>query len=371
MRSHPLVRVSTDTSGEIRFGTFRLDLGSRELRDGEDSRRLTSQPFEILRVMLERPGEVITREELRRRLWPEGTFVDFDHSLNTAVRRLRTALGDNAGTPRFVETLPGRGYRFRGQRPPTPGLSGSAPRVAVLPLTNLGGGPADEQFVDGLTEELVAQLGLRAASSYELVATTASAALKRTMQRVRDAGTVLAADYVVEGSVRTHADRVRIVVRLAHTASETNRWSETYDHQRVDPLTVQHDVAVRMAASIAVMLAPNMPPSPAAAQTEARDAREVAPAGAPARAGTAWRPIAIMLATLIVWSLVFWLLYGAAQTIVPSGPDTSRGTWLANALDVERQPAPATGASPAGIIPAHRAHDSVRRMPVAKSMVGA
>src|SRR6187402_689283 len=98
----------------LRFASFELDCRSRELRDGAQLVRLQDQPFEILRLMLERPGEVITRDELRHRLWPDGTFVDFEHSLNAAIKRLRAALGDDADHPRFVETLPRRGYRFIG-----------------------------------------------------------------------------------------------------------------------------------------------------------------------------------------------------------------------------------------------------------------
>src|SRR5687767_3317472 len=101
-----------DADGTLRFGSFELDVRSRELRTGRAVVRLQEQPFEILRMMLERPGSVVTRDELRRRLWPDGTFVDFEHSLNAAVKRLRAALGDDADNPRFVETLPRRGYRF-------------------------------------------------------------------------------------------------------------------------------------------------------------------------------------------------------------------------------------------------------------------
>ena len=100
------------SSAVVRFASFELDCRSRELREGGRCVRLQEQPFEILRLMLEHPGEVVSRDELRRRLWPEGTFVDFDHSLNAAIKRLRAALGDDADRPRFVETVPRRGYRF-------------------------------------------------------------------------------------------------------------------------------------------------------------------------------------------------------------------------------------------------------------------
>src|SRR5258705_12377315 len=101
-----------DAQRRPRFESFGLDGRSRELRKGKNRIRLQERPFETLRLMLERPGDVVTREELARRLWPDGTFVDFEHSLNAAVKRLRAALGDDADNPRFVETLPRRGYRF-------------------------------------------------------------------------------------------------------------------------------------------------------------------------------------------------------------------------------------------------------------------
>ena len=104
--------TQSGSQGAIRFGAFELDERARELRSGTSRIRLQEQPFEILRLLLRRPGDVVTREELRRQLWPDGTYVDFEHSLNAAVKRLRAALGDDADNPRFVETLPRRGYRF-------------------------------------------------------------------------------------------------------------------------------------------------------------------------------------------------------------------------------------------------------------------
>jgi DNA-binding winged helix-turn-helix (wHTH) protein len=96
----------------VRFGVFEVDLRAEELRKNGAKLRLRGQPFQILAMLLERPGEIVTREELQQRLWPEGTFVDFDHSLNTAINKIREVLGDSAENPRFVETLPRRGYRF-------------------------------------------------------------------------------------------------------------------------------------------------------------------------------------------------------------------------------------------------------------------
>src|SRR5262249_23315155 len=133
--------------------------------------RLQDQPFQVLATLLEHPGEVLTRETLRARLWPEGTFVDFEHGLNAAIKRLRDVLGDSADHPRFVETLHRRGYRFIGrversngddaalEGPPAPPYTDKKLRLAVLPFSNLGDLPAHEYFTEGLTEELITELG--------------------------------------------------------------------------------------------------------------------------------------------------------------------------------------------------------------------
>src|SRR5213592_2643816 len=106
------MRQAHHPSGRLRFGVFEVDLRAGELTKRGLRLKLQEQPFQVLAMLLERPGELVTREEIRAILWPQGTFIDFDHSLNASVRRLREALDDNADTPRFVETLPRRGYRF-------------------------------------------------------------------------------------------------------------------------------------------------------------------------------------------------------------------------------------------------------------------
>ena len=120
----------------VQFGDVQVDLRLREVRRGADAVRLQEQPFQLLSLMLDRPGDVVTREEIQRRLWPDGTSVDFEHSVNAVVKRLRAVLGDDAARPRFVETLPRLGYRFIGElgaarelvAPPAP-----RPRLVVLP----------------------------------------------------------------------------------------------------------------------------------------------------------------------------------------------------------------------------------------------
>ena len=114
--------------GIVRFGTFELDVQAGELRKSGVKLKLSGQPFQVLAILLERPGEVVTREELQKRLWPD-TFVDVDHNLNTAINKIREALGDAAENPRFVETLPRRGYRFVA---PVEGAGGKEIPVEVL-----------------------------------------------------------------------------------------------------------------------------------------------------------------------------------------------------------------------------------------------
>ena len=245
---------ATETGQRLRFGSFELDVRSRELRKDGSCIRLQEQPFEILRVMLERPGDVVTRDELCKRLWPDGTFVDFEHSLNAAVKRLRAALGDDADNPRFVETLPRRGYRFIGTAAPSTqrnrGAGSRASGWPVLPFTNLSDAAGQEYFTDGLTEEMITQLGERCRGRIGVVARWSSMVFKGTTERAREIGKALGADYLLEGSVRRQGERVRITARLVETAGETHLWAETYEHHLTDSFSVQADVAARVAESL-------------------------------------------------------------------------------------------------------------------------
>lgn len=257
-----------DAERLLRFESFELDVRSRELRNGTQRIRLQEQPFEILRLMLERPGDVVTREELARRLWPQGTFVDFEHSLNAAVKRLRAALGDDADNPRFVETLPRRGYRFIASLATgaTIGMPAPAPdfkaRLAVLPFTNLSGDAHQEYFTDGLTEEMILQLGRLCRGRIGVIARSSSGVFKGTSRRAREIGELLRADYLLEGSVRRESDRVRITAQLVETSSESHLWTDVYQRDVTDYLSVQAEVAARIARSLAVELLPEQPIQP-------------------------------------------------------------------------------------------------------------
>jgi TolB-like protein/tetratricopeptide (TPR) repeat protein len=249
----------------LRFENFEVDLRARELRRGSSVVRLQEQPFQILAMMLERPGDIVTREEIRARLWPDGTTVDFEHSVNAAVKRLRAALGDAAEHPRYVETLPRRGYRFiaRIQDPDpastAPNRAPAAPhrpRLVVLPFANLSDDPAQDYFSDGLTEEMIAQLGRRCASRIGVLARTSSMLYKNAMRGAGDIGEALRADYLVEGSVRREGDRVRITAQLIETSGETHVWAESYDRRLADCLAVQMEVASEIAHALSHELLP-------------------------------------------------------------------------------------------------------------------
>jgi len=235
----------------LRFESYELDVRSRELRRGEERVRLQGQPFEILVMMLERPGDVVTRGELAERLWPDGTFVDFEHSLNAAVKRLRAALGDDADRPRFVETLPRRGYRFIAQFESADEDRACNPRVAVLPFTGDDCEWPPSDFSEGLTDETILQLGRLEAPRVDVIARSSSLAFRGRGCLAREIGATLRADYLLEGSVRRQGHRARIAAWLVETSDETQLWTDVYERSITDALAVQADVAARIAGALA------------------------------------------------------------------------------------------------------------------------
>jgi len=283
------------TSGRfLRFGEFEIDRKAEELSRNGRRVKLQRQPFLVLSHLLRAPGEVITREELRQELWPADTFVDFDHGVNEAINKLRSALGDSADSPRFVETLPRRGYRFiaRVEEPgsaaaPAPkrrallwGLgaflaaavlvtvlmadrtgwfrtgepTGPIRSLAVLPLKNLSGDAKQDYFIEGITEELIARLarirGLR------VIARTSAAQYKDTSKPARQIARELKVDALLEGSVTWSGDRVRINTRLVHGPTDRSLWADTYEREVKDVLALQDEVAHAVARRIEVELTP-------------------------------------------------------------------------------------------------------------------
>jgi TolB-like protein/DNA-binding winged helix-turn-helix (wHTH) protein len=291
----------------IRFGEFEANLRSRELRRNGSRVRLPDQSFAVLAMLLEHPGELVGREDVRNRLWPADTFVDFDHGLNNAVNRLRDALGESAESPRFLETLPRRGYRFIGDverleaRAPVltskPATTSSAPdtrrtifvvsmgafalllaifffsmrrwrshgaathlshpiMLAVLPFENLSGDRNQDYFSDGLTEEMIAQLGALSPDKLGVIARTTSMAYKHTSKSVRQIGGELGVDYILESSVRRDGDQLRISTQLIRTHDQVHLWAHSYDRQISNSITLQEEVARAVAAQIEVNLSP-------------------------------------------------------------------------------------------------------------------
>ncbi|OFW17230.1 MAG: hypothetical protein A3H29_00200 [Acidobacteria bacterium RIFCSPLOWO2_02_FULL_67_21] len=239
--------------GPSGFGSFELYPRLREIRRGSTRIRLQQQPFDILCMMLDRPGELLARDDIRLKLWPEGTFVDFEHSLNAAIKRLRSALGDSAHNPRFIETLSRRGYRFIGaladeqKGPPT---LPSCARLAVLPFSNLSPDPAQDVFCDGLTEDVITQIGQRFRGRVDVVARRSIMAFKGSTDRVSQIGEHLQTDYLLEGSVRRDDERLRMTARLVDALTETHLWAEAYERPLTDPLSAQYETASLIAASL-------------------------------------------------------------------------------------------------------------------------
>jgi TolB-like protein/DNA-binding winged helix-turn-helix (wHTH) protein len=297
----------TTSQGPIRFSDFHVDFRSGELRKFGTRIKLQVQPFQVLQILLEHPGEPVTREELQKRIWPADTFVDFDHGLNNAVKKLREALGDDAEKPRFIETLSKRGYRFIGtiqngapaaapraaaavgaptvtaaRQPnrkgflwaPALGLAvvaalvlllglntggmrdrlfgkSTAPRIqslAVLPLQNLSNDPAQEYLSDGMTDALItdlAQIG-----SLRVISRTSSMQYKQTKKSLPEIARELDVDGIVEGTVQRSGDRVRITTQLIHGTTDKHLWAHSYERNLSDVFALERDLTQEIARAI-------------------------------------------------------------------------------------------------------------------------
>ena len=265
------------TAAVVRVGGVEIDMRRHEVRRGGETIRLQQQPFQILALLMEHAGGVVTRQDIERRLWPDGTTVDFEHSVNAAIRRLRVALGDDALEPRFVETVPRRGYRFVGRLDPSGRVDERRPvavrrpRVLVRPFLARGETP-DDGLGPALIEELAAQLAHRGADRLDV------------LTRAPEPGDCAArVCYRVEGSIRVAGDRVRVLATLIDGRDETHRWASGYDRDVADVLSVTTDVASAIADAVVARLLPA--PSAASAAPVARAVTPAADAGA---AATGW-----------------------------------------------------------------------------------
>jgi TolB-like protein/tetratricopeptide (TPR) repeat protein len=241
----------------MRFGTFEIDLQSRELRKHGMRLRLEEQLFQILEMLLLRGGQLVTRRSLREKLWPD-THVGYDHSLNTAINKLRDLLGDSAQSPRFIETVPRMGYRFLAPvvMPERAASPVEKRMMAVLPFENLSGNTEQEYFADGLTEEMISHLGQLQPKRLGVIARTSSIQYKATKKGIGEIAQELKVDYVLEGSVRRAGRRVRITAQLIETQDQTHLWSASYDRDLEDVLGVQADVARQVGTALAIELLP-------------------------------------------------------------------------------------------------------------------
>ena len=232
-----------------RFGPFEVDLEGRRLLKHGMPITVREQSFQVLAALIERPGEIVTREELRRRLWSSDTFVDFEVALNSAVSRLRDALGDSADSPSFIETIPKRGYRFIVPIP-------KRPAVAVMPFANQTADAKDDSFSDGLTDELI-----RVLSRIDGLRVTASSVVFRFKgQRcdARQAGRELGVEAVLEGSLWRSGDRIRITVNLVAVKDGFNLWAQRFDANMADLFGIQDELCAAVAEALHIRLAPHI-----------------------------------------------------------------------------------------------------------------
>ena len=243
-----LMEVFRPSHGTVRFGDFELDQDTGELRREGVKVRLQEQPLQILQILLEQPGKVITREDLRKRVWPSDTFVDFDHGINNAIKRLREALVDTAETPHYIETLPRRGYRFlHALATTTPETS-----IAVLPFLSLSADPENEIFSDGMSEEIIG--ALMQIKKLHVAARTSSFSFKGKHVDLRVIGEQLNVRTVLEGSVRKSGNRLRITAQLVNTMDGYHLWSERYDREMKDVFAIQEEIAKSIAERLQVTL---------------------------------------------------------------------------------------------------------------------
>jgi TolB-like protein/tetratricopeptide (TPR) repeat protein len=238
----------------IRFGNFEVDVAAGQLYKRGVRVGLREKSFQVLAFLLEQPGEVATREQLQHRLWPADVFVDVENNLNTAVARLREALGDSAERPRFIETLPKRGYRFvasvsGGPRAQAP-ASFTAATVVVLPFLNLSGDPAQEYFSDAMTDEIITELAALAPDALSVIARTTAMRYKGGHKDVARIARELRVDYVVEGSVRRTEDRVALNVQLVHASNQVQVFAKRYQFALNEIFGTQRAVAREIAEHI-------------------------------------------------------------------------------------------------------------------------
>jgi TolB-like protein/DNA-binding winged helix-turn-helix (wHTH) protein len=315
---------STNLVERVRFGTFELNvrtgelvsIGTEPVEPGSPKVLLREQPFRILRILVERQGQIVSRQEIRQILWPNDTFVDYDRSINVAMAILRKSLADDADRPKYIETLARRGYRLiapvewqqssTGAQRPLGSLAETLPRVegpmgeqepaktkrwwkaavvaacsviliaagymtwrhfratararsekmmlAVLPFENLTGDPTKEYLADGLTEETISELGRLNPEQLGVIARTSVMGYKHKDTRLDQIGRDLSVQYVLENSLRESGNHIRLTAQLIQVKDQTHLWSRDYDYPAKDILTIEDDVAKAVAHEIRLRL---------------------------------------------------------------------------------------------------------------------
>jgi TolB-like protein len=253
-----------------RFGEFEVDIRSRELCRNRERLRLHDQPFQVLAMLLERPGQLILREEIQRRLWPDHTVVDFSHSINAAIKKLRRALNERPGKPQYIETLPKRGYRFVGQvswasqvpevstvsasqvsqihLPRAPVPAGDRPSVAVLPFSNLSGNKDNDYLAELFSEEITNVLAR--VPQLKVIARTSTSMFRERGEDVRRIARTLNVQSILEGSLQKTGTRIRVAARLIDGETGSHLWSEEYERELGDLFTTEDDIVAAMISGL-------------------------------------------------------------------------------------------------------------------------
>jgi TolB-like protein/Flp pilus assembly protein TadD len=244
-------------TARIQFGKFVLDLCRYELTCAGKPIHLERIPMDLLILLVRENGRLIGRDEIIERLWGKDLHFDTDNSINTAIRKLRHALADTAGMPQYIETVLGKGYRFKGRAVSVPSEIETEPSrimLAVLPFENLSGDPGQEYLSDGLTEETIMRLGQMSPHRLGVIARTSSMAYKQTDKSVAQIGQELGVDFVLEGSVRREGDRVRITAQLIRVRDQIHLWAENYDRQLPGFLDIHGEIGTAVAAQVKLKL---------------------------------------------------------------------------------------------------------------------
>jgi TolB-like protein len=238
----------------VRFGSYEADLDCGQLRKRGVRIKLRPQSFQVLKSLVEHPGQVVTREELRRQLWHNELFVDFENNLNTAVAQLRQALGDSAEHSHFIETLPKLGYRFVAAVSEPARAAETAParraKLMVLPFVNLSGDPAQEYFSDAMTDEIITELASVAPEQLAVIARTTAMHYKGSHKDVDHIGRELRVDYVIEGGIRRTENQVSINIQLIQTSDQTHLFAERRDCEIRELFRLQASIAEDIAGQI-------------------------------------------------------------------------------------------------------------------------